>query len=122
MKTLRTIGTMASLVALAVSLGAGVASASPLAPAAQCPWNPANDSRTTGEFTANGVRIHTGPSTSCATRGEGQRGQTFTGHCTAWGTNGTAPQYFIYLTDNATGVTGWADWDLVDAHPEVGPC
>lgn len=78
-------------------------------PALNCIWNPADNSNQPGGFTASGVNIRTGPDTSCTAIGSGFPGQSVTARCYT-----TSGGYFwIYLTDNSTGKTGWSRSDFV---------
>jgi hypothetical protein len=56
-----------------------------------------------GDFTGSGVRIRTGPSTSCTAVGLGYVRQGADYYCYASGEGGT----WTYLRDRATGKVGW---------------
>ena len=86
------------------------------APTADCGSNPTYNTNTGASFTANGVNIRTGPSTSCASKGVGYETNSVTVHCddpdTGW----------FYLTDNSTGVTGWSSPSYVTFPGTTGSC
>ncbi|HEY3506258.1 MAG TPA: SH3 domain-containing protein [Actinocatenispora sp.] len=96
----------------AVAAGAGAwataASAQPAAPAS-CPDNSWKYDSGTGKiFTANGVHIRTGPSTSCTSLGLGYTSHSVTVHCSkdhvTWS----------HIRDNTTGVSGWVDYHYLN--------
>ncbi|MCZ4098526.1 SH3 domain-containing protein [Streptomyces sp. SID13666] len=91
-----------------------VAPAAAAAPAA-CPESPSTNYNSPGGFTGNGVNIRTGPGTGCTAKGYGYTNHSVTVRCLAYG--------WVYLTDNTTGVTGWALDDFVTWHTvPVGRC
>jgi hypothetical protein len=78
-------------------------------PAALCGWQPTNNHNLGGHFVASGVRIRTGPSTTCTVKGLGYPSDAVVYRCWAWGDSFT----WTYLTDLSNGVTGWVRDDLL---------
>ncbi|MFL6113410.1 MAG: SH3 domain-containing protein [Catenulispora sp.] len=97
---------------------AHAATTTPVRPAVSCIWNPANNSNQPAAFTASGVNIRTGPDTSCTAIGSGFPGQSVTARCYTF----SAGYYWIYLTDNTTGKTGWSRVDFLTWSGGIGPC
>lgn len=95
------------------------APASGVRPAISCIWNPANNSNQPGTFTGSGVNIRTGPDTSCTAIGSGYPGHSLTVRCY---TNAAGGYYWIYLTDNTTGKTGWSRGDYVTWSGGIAMC
>ncbi|WP_157872294.1 SH3 domain-containing protein [Streptomyces silaceus] len=98
-RTRRAAVCLAAVAMLGLSVTAGTAHAQDT-PAA--PSNVTVSAGVSGVFTASGVNIRTGPSTSYRSLGHGQKGQAITVHCTA--------NPWWYITNRVTGVTGWVYW------------
>ncbi|WP_442912797.1 SH3 domain-containing protein [Kutzneria sp. CA-103260] len=60
------------------------------------------------------MNIRSGPGTDCTSKGLGYIGHNVTVYC------GDVSNW-DYLTDNTTGVTGWASNDLVDWNTGSAP-
>lgn len=80
-----------------------------LGPASACsPGGTASSPRTGKYFDGDGVRIRTGPHTSCTAVGEGFRSQSVTLYCYTTGDSVGGDPYWDRLKDNATGKAGYA--------------
>jgi hypothetical protein len=105
--------TALGLVALATPVSASVkqTSASPSTAMAVtqvsfgCGSVPTFVSSLNGGFTGLGIRIRSGPSTSCSRYGLGNEGDTLK----VWCEVANAGVTWVYLNDRTTGVRGWSD-------------
>lgn len=89
--------------AVVPAASASAATASPAAPASASAVQAASAPSTvwmTVQFAANGVNIHSSPSTSASVRGLGYEGQSFS-------VTGFDGDSWLYGRDNSTGVWGW---------------
>ncbi|QKW13451.1 SH3 domain-containing protein [Verrucosispora sp. NA02020] len=120
--------TVARLTACAVALGLPVVAAGPAiaqtapqtstesttAMAPRCGWLPgANEPYSVG-FSGAGIRLRTGPSTTCTVLGLGYAGQSATLRCGAVGDDGWS---WYYVRNNSTGVTGFVRGDGLTGVP-----
>ncbi|RKT87276.1 hypothetical protein SAMN05421805_102308 [Saccharopolyspora antimicrobica] len=76
-----------------------------------------------GHFTADGVYIHAEPRLNSARLGEGFKNQPVDVHCYARGDVVDDTDFWYYLTDQATNVTGYSTATLVMLSGQsVPPC
>lgn len=82
---------------------------------------PATNVPAPGGFAFDGVRIRTGPYLSCPAAGLGYTTHSVTTHC--WAPGDTVGSYhtWTYLTNNTTGVKGWAT-DAYLTKPSLARC
>lgn len=85
-------------------------------PASNCGWQPANDSNAPTSFTGDGVNLRTGPGADCTSLGLG-----YTSHGVVIRCVDLADGY-DYVTDNSTGVTGWAADQYIGDYYNVLQC
>jgi RNA polymerase sigma factor (sigma-70 family) len=76
---------------------------------------------TGGKFIDDGIRVHAEPSTTSVTKGLAYRSHTATVHCMVPQT-GSDPYAYFSLTDNATGITGYAVEPYVAPDSKVRTC
>ncbi|MDP9792610.1 hypothetical protein J2S43_001122 [Catenuloplanes nepalensis] len=93
----------------ATALGAsGNTNGTALAMAPRCGWQPsASDPYSVG-FSGAGIRLRSGPSTTCTVLGLGYAGESVTFRCGAVGDDGWA---WDYVRNNTTGVSGFVRSD-----------
>lgn len=107
---------LASMGALALTLGGLLATASPAAadPAHCSGWGTHPDYYNSGGISfKDGTYIRTGPYTDCTALGLGYHSQSINVHCAEYNNNNVL---WVYLVDTSTGVAGWSamsalNWD-----------
>lgn len=108
---------MRSLKALAIAGLTAAAVAATAAPAHATTVRPLDAS---GHFISDGVRIWSGPGGTGTVNGLGYNGQSITVHCGY--VNGGGEIIYYDLTDNATGVSGYSYYFLIDFSGSVRNC
>lgn len=110
----------ASILAASTMTVVGAASQPAEAGPSTCPMTPGKNSgaSVSNEFAVNGVNIRSGPKTTCASLGQGQKGQG-ANLCCSYGTTSGVWQY---LKDKATGVKGWSRIDNLNFYTPSSVC
>lgn len=111
---------LASMSALALTLGGLLVSASPAAAAdpAHCKYwgTPADEYSAGGIDFRDGTAIRTGPYTDCAIVGRGYPSQGIDVHCFVTNSNGA---HWVYVRNLSTGKAGWSRDDALQASPST---
>ena len=105
---------LASMGALALTLGGLLATASPAAadPAHCSGWNTHPDFYNAGGIHfKSGTYIRRGPYSDCTALGQGFPSQGINVHCGIVNSDG---YLWFYLVDTSTGVAGWSRYDAVN--------
>jgi hypothetical protein len=108
-----------AIVAAASMSGLGLVGFAPSASAVSCPDN-GHHNYENGKYTRSlkaGANIRTGPSTSCASVGQGQVSHSATYHCY----KNVGQHTWTYLKDNTNGRSGWVREDAM-VFPAVFEC
>src|SRR5215470_3400861 len=99
----RVIAVLAGVIAaLGLAVVSTPAAAATVTPAINCIQNPSTNGGNTGHFTAQGVNIRTGPSTTCTVVGSGFENHSVTARCG----KPVGSQFWVYLKDHTTGKIG----------------